>query len=130
MSHKHRKIEIATPDDVEKYASGGTAGSAPSPPPAAAASAAGGSPAGAAASSEASSAGGPPSPEVEALRAEVEQWKDKTLRAKAELANYQRRSNQERAAAIKYANAAFAKAHLPVVADLERALPPAEPAAA
>jgi molecular chaperone GrpE len=124
MTRKHHKIEIATPEDVAKYAeaqpaAAGATGS--SPASASPSGATGGSSAGA------PTTGGQetvatPSPEVEALRAEAEQWKDKCLRAKAELANFQRRNNQERAEAIKFANAEFARGLLNVVDDLERAL--------
>lgn len=119
MSHKHRKIEIATPDDVAKYSN-----REPSEPPADPTPDAAGSSEGASSPDAAGNvpAGAPSSPGSDALRAELEQWKDKCLRARAELANYQRRANQERAEAIKYANAAFARALLPVVDDLERAL--------
>lgn len=59
---------------------------------------------------------------LDALRAEAEQWKDKCLRAKAELANYQRRAEKDRAEALRYANAGLAKALLPILDDLERVL--------
>lgn len=117
MSHKHRKIEIATPEDVAKYAQNpqqrdSAEPSSGSPP-------AGESPAPGPAGQDAAAT---PTSEVETLRAEIEQWKDKFLRAKAELANFQRRSSQERAEAIKFANAEFARGLLTVVDDLERAL--------
>lgn len=53
---------------------------------------------------------------------EVEQWKDKYLRCKAELANFQRRSEKDRAQALRYANAGLAKSLLPTLDDLERVL--------
>lgn len=121
MSRKNPKIEIATPDDVSKYTEGRPAESAP--PTDSQTSAAEGATGG-------SSAGAASPLELEALRAEIEQWKDKCLRAKAEFANYQRRSSQERAEAVKYANAEFAKAFLHVADDLERALAHVETATA
>jgi molecular chaperone GrpE len=60
----------------------------------------------------------PASPET--LRAELELWKDKCLRAKAEMANYQRRVEKERSDSVRYAHATFATALLPVLDDLER----------
>lgn len=51
---------------------------------------------------------------------EAQEWKDRFLRAKAELLNYQRRMEKERAEAIKYANAGLARALLSILDDLER----------
>jgi len=56
----------------------------------------------------------------EGRRSESDEWKDKFLRAKAELANFQRRSTKDRQAALKYANADLVKALLPVLDDLHR----------
>lgn len=50
------------------------------------------------------------------------EWKDKYLRARAELANYQRRAEKDRNDALKYANAGLVKSLLPVIDDLERVL--------
>jgi molecular chaperone GrpE len=61
-------------------------------------------------------------PSVEVLKAEAEQWKDKCLRARAELANYQRRVEKDRAESLRYANAGLVKALVPVLDDLERVL--------
>jgi molecular chaperone GrpE len=49
-----------------------------------------------------------------------EEWKDKFLRARAELSNYQRRAEKDRAEALRYANAGLAKSLLPVLDNLER----------
>ena len=57
---------------------------------------------------------------VETPRSASDEWKDKYLRAKAELANFQRRSTRDRQAALKYANADLVKALLPVLDDLQR----------
>jgi molecular chaperone GrpE len=51
---------------------------------------------------------------------ESDEWKEKFLRAKAELANFQRRSTKDRQAALKYAHADLVKALLPVLDDLQR----------
>jgi len=58
----------------------------------------------------------------EQVVAEAEQWKEKYLRAKAELANYQRRTQKERTESLRYANAELVKKVLPVLDDLERVL--------
>jgi len=127
MTRKHPKIEIATPEDVARYAPNepgsppaesqvgpsGDAAVAPTAPPG---DAGPGAMPGPADLPEATAK------EIESLRAELEQWKDKCLRARAELANYQRRVEQERAELIKYANAEFARSLLPIIDDLERAL--------
>lgn len=51
---------------------------------------------------------------------EAEQWKDKFLRAKAELVNYQRRSEKERAEAIRFAHGGLVRALLAIIDNLER----------
>src|SRR5262245_47873696 len=51
---------------------------------------------------------------------EVNDWRDKFLRAKAELANYQKRAEKDRSDAMRYAHAELARALLPLVDDLER----------
>jgi len=53
---------------------------------------------------------------------ETEEWKEKFLRAKAELLNYQRRAEKDRSETLKFANAGLAKALLPIIEDLERVL--------
>ncbi|GMV97422.1 MAG: nucleotide exchange factor GrpE [Phycisphaerae bacterium] len=47
-------------------------------------------------------------------------WKDIALRARAELSNYQKRAEKDRAEALRYAHAALVKALLPVLDNLER----------
>jgi molecular chaperone GrpE len=71
-------------------------------------------------------AAGPPPPTLETLTAEMEQWKDKCLRARAELLNYQRRVEKDRAESLKYANAGLVKALLPILDDLERVVAAAD----
>lgn len=64
-------------------------------------------------------------PEVDSvpeLQAKVERLQDSLLRAKADFQNMQRRSNNERADAIRYANAELLKSLLGVVDDFERSL--------
>lgn len=56
---------------------------------------------------------------VAAVSAEQE-WKDKYLRAKADLANFQKRAEKERLEGLRYANAGLIKALLPVIDDIER----------
>jgi molecular chaperone GrpE len=107
MKRKEHKIDVATPEEVRQYtepesrepADAVPAGPAPAEDPTA------------------------------ALRAEADQWKDKALRAMAEMQNFQRRSAQERADAIRYANAGFARSLLDVVDSMERALEHIEPTA-
>ncbi len=53
---------------------------------------------------------------------EAEEWKDKCLRARAELLNFQRRSEKDRSDALRYANAGLVKSLLPVLDDLERVI--------
>ncbi len=60
--------------------------------------------------------------EIERLRAEVEEYKDKYLRALAELENYRRRMEEERVRQMQYANEKLLRELLPIVDDLERAL--------
>jgi molecular chaperone GrpE len=64
----------------------------------------------------------PPTAELEELQKQVEMYKDLLLRKAAEFENYKRRSEQEMASVIKYANEALLLELLPVVDDLERSL--------
>jgi molecular chaperone GrpE len=52
----------------------------------------------------------------------VDEWKDKFLRAKADLVNFQRRAERERQDALRYAHAGLVKSLLPAVDDLERVI--------
>jgi molecular chaperone GrpE len=65
---------------------------------------------------------GTASSQTEGARSEAEEWKDKCLRARAELANFQRRSEKDRAETVRYAQARLAQALLPVLDDLERVI--------
>jgi molecular chaperone GrpE len=56
------------------------------------------------------------------LRTECDNWRDKALRAAAELENFRKRSQQEVAEARLYAAQSFAKDVLSVVDNLQRAL--------
>ncbi|MCG3136337.1 MAG: Protein GrpE [Phycisphaerae bacterium] len=53
---------------------------------------------------------------------EAVDWKDKYLRAKADFANYQRRTADEQQLAVRFANAGLAKNLLDILDDLERLL--------
>jgi molecular chaperone GrpE len=71
--------------------------------------------------------------ELEKVRAEAADYKDKALRATAELENYRRRAEKERDDVSKYAISSFAREMLPVADNLRRALdaqPPLEGEAA
>jgi molecular chaperone GrpE (heat shock protein) len=48
------------------------------------------------------------------------EWKETALRARAELSNYQKRSEKDRAEALRYACGTLVKALLPVLDNLER----------
>lgn len=61
-----------------------------------------------------------PEEQIEALQREVEQLRDKNLRLIAEAQNQQKRAARERQEAIRYAEAAFARALLVILDDLER----------
>ncbi len=54
--------------------------------------------------------------------AEVVDWKDKFLRAKADFSNYQQRATREMQEAIRYANFGFARTLLDLIDDFERLL--------
>lgn len=60
--------------------------------------------------------------ELEKARAEAADYKDKALRAVAELENYRRRADKEREDVAKYAISNFAREMLPVADNLRRAL--------
>ncbi len=119
-----KKIVIASEEDVARYAGG--AGSPEAPPSEAeerGADVAAPQPAqagpqtppveNAEASSAASGSGEPQAPE---------DWKDKCLRARAELANVQRRFAREKEECLRYAAAGMARGLLSVLDDLERVI--------
>ena len=72
--------------------------------------------------------GGPVAPSepavnpVDQLRAELKEYKDKILRARAEVQNVTRRLTEEKQTALRYAHAEFARSLLPVVDNFERLL--------
>jgi len=110
MSKKPKKIVIATEDEVAQYADKAPGKEETSSTPTSASEtepADTGEVGGAAAGEELS---------------EAEQWKEKCLRAKAELANYQRRMAKDHAESLRYANASLVRALLPIVDDLERVI--------
>ena len=63
-----------------------------------------------------------PKIDIEAILKENEELKDKSLRVVAEMQNYIRRSEIERANFIKYDGEEFIKRLLPVIDDFERAI--------
>jgi molecular chaperone GrpE len=122
MSRK--KIIIPTDGEVGKFGGDAAPGKQPDTQPtepeqAGSAQAAGAGQAGA-------QPGTPAANTPELLAAEVEQWKDKCLRARAELLNYQKRSEKDRADALRYANAGLVKALLPILDDIERVVAAAD----
>ena len=68
--------------------------------------------------------GGPAAPDAantqNATGSEADDWREKFLRAKAEMANYQKRAEKDRSEAMRYAHAELARALLPIVDDLDR----------
>lgn len=62
------------------------------------------------------------SPEVEALRAELDAVRDQLLRNAAEFQNYRRRTEQEKALLVDYGKSVAVQKLLDVVDDLERSL--------
>jgi molecular chaperone GrpE len=63
-----------------------------------------------------------PTGELAAARAEAEEWKQKFLRARADLSNYQRRVEQERVKTVRYAIADLARTLLSVLDNLDRVI--------
>jgi molecular chaperone GrpE len=103
MNDAEEKVVIPSAEEVAAY------GGAP------------GGPAGNAAPPEADQAGAPPTAPAEAGATEND-WREIALRARAELSNYQKRSEKDRADSIRYANAGLLKALLPVLDNLERVI--------
>jgi molecular chaperone GrpE len=111
---KKTKIEIATPEDVAKYG----------PSESSESKAEERAPEQAAPGADATADTGAGEGETELQRAERErdEYKDRWLRAQAEIQNQARRLRADRDEAVRYANADFVRALLPVVDDLERSL--------
>lgn len=91
-----KRIVTPTNEEVAKF--GGQAAEAPAPPPAE----------GEAAAPTASS--------------EAEEWKNKCLRARADLSNYQKRAEKDRGETVRYAITDMAKSLLPVLDSLDRVI--------
>jgi molecular chaperone GrpE len=71
--------------------------------------------------------GDPPAAgEVERLRSEAAEWKDRALRALADMENVRRRARQEAEDARRYASQSLVEELLPVLDNLNRALEHAE----
>jgi molecular chaperone GrpE len=60
--------------------------------------------------------------EINALKEEVNQWKDKFLRKMAEFENYKKRVAEDQLQLVKYSNEKLIKDLLPIIDDFERAL--------
>jgi molecular chaperone GrpE len=99
---RKKKIVIPTEEEVAEYASDAERPEPPAPK--------------GESDAEATPAAPPPEPD------EAGQWREKFLRAKAELSNYQKRAEKERVDALRYAHASLVRAILPVLADLERVI--------
>lgn len=63
---------------------------------------------------------------AESVRSEAEEYKDKYLRAVAELSNFRKRAEKDREESLRYASAALARSLLPVLDNLERVLASAD----
>jgi len=70
----------------------------------------------------------PPEDELQALRNEVEELREKNLRILADSRNFQQRAQRDKTEALKYAEAEFARELLVVIDDLERTLDSAKTA--
>lgn len=133
MATKESRIAIPSPEEVALYGASGGADSE-TPPADAAACPPGEAPAAEAPTAPAAPAAGAPheaqpaeavaTPEadIEKLRVEVKEWRDRCLRAQAESQNIARRLTEEKEAVVRYANATFIKALLPVLDNFERTL--------
>jgi len=100
MSKKKPRIEIASEQDIAQYAEPAD-------------------------SSKAEQAGeeqetSAPTDAAKDAEAQIAQWKDKLLRAKADYQNLLNRSAKERVEATRFANADFARSLLTVLDDFER----------
>lgn len=65
---------------------------------------------------------GDPTPSAASLEPDAEDYKDRFLRAKAELQNVTRRAQSERAEIVRYANADLVRGLLVVIDDIDRIL--------
>jgi molecular chaperone GrpE len=63
-----------------------------------------------------------PAAEVERLRAEVAELKDRLLRERAELENFKRRQARDKADALRFANEGLLRDLLPIIDNLHRAV--------
>ena len=109
MSKKKPKIHVADEKEIGKYGKSGESAREGAPAVEDAETADQGDQS---AATEAASAEQP--------RAELEQWKDKLLRAKADYRNLAARSEKDKNEAIRFANADFARSLLTILDDFER----------
>ena len=105
MADKKSKIEIASPEEVVRFAPGSPAQKSENE-----------SPGPAEAPTE------EPGDDITSLRAQLAEAQDKFLRARAEAQNIAKRAQQAQLDAVRYGNADLLKALLPVVDDFERTL--------
>ena len=113
MSKKEPKIARPSEEEVARYAGGQSAGGM----------ADGGKSSSEASAEEAASVDeAKPASEVDALKAELAETKDRLLRAMAEFQNQRIRAARERDEAVRYANSQLVRSLLVVLDDFERAL--------
>jgi len=115
MRGKKKKIEIASEEEVAKYAAGARADHADTTEPES-------QPTG-----EQTPGAGEPQADAAEVQpeqavSEAEQWKEKFLRAKAEMANVQKRAARDSDEALRYAVAPLVRSLLPILDDLERVI--------
>jgi molecular chaperone GrpE len=63
-----------------------------------------------------------PAAEVERLRAEIAELKDRWLRERADLENFKRRQSRDKAEALRFANEGLLRDLLPIIDNLHRAV--------
>lgn len=111
MSKKKRKIPVSTDEQADNYPHIADGDSVDVAEPQATAD-------------EKKVSDAPPSTEAPepSLEEQVDQWKDKFLRSKADFQNLQRRSENERREAVRFGNADLLRSLLELVDDFERTL--------
>ncbi len=122
MSSHKKKIVMPTPEEVEAYK--GPAEEASDPGKEASYS----GPDGEASTPPVTPPSGAESATTDAqpARSEADEYKDKYLRAVAELSNYRKRSEKDREDALRYANVALVRSLLSVLDNLERVIASAQ----
>jgi molecular chaperone GrpE len=124
MSRK--KIVMPTAEEIAEYTAARSSGNeAPGNNPAEHAPS-GGEPDGSVGTSATAAATQAPPEQPEQPRSEAEEYKDKYLRAVAELANYRKRCEKDREESLRYANVNLVRSLLPVLDYLERVIASAQ----